>query len=57
MPYSASDVMNMLGESAVQQLNFWVGSVHVTGKRFGIIRDHILAEDIVVTSGSSSLAV
>jgi hypothetical protein len=56
MPYSASDVMNMLGESTVQQLNFWVGSVHITGKWFGIIRDHIFAENIVVTSGSSSLA-
>jgi hypothetical protein len=48
--------MNMLGESAVQQLDFWVGSVHITGKWFGIIRDHILAENIVVTSGSSTLA-
>jgi hypothetical protein len=56
MPFSANDVMNMLGESTVQQLDFWVGAVHITGKWFGTIRDHIFAENIVVTSGSSTLA-
>ena len=56
MPLNEGDVLNALGDSVTSQLDYWVGSVHVSGKWFGIIRDHVRTGNILVNSGSSNLA-
>lgn len=56
MPLTEGDVLNTLGDAVTTRMEFWVGSVHISGKTYGVIRDHIRAGNILVVSGSSSLA-
>ena len=51
-----SDVLNMLGDTVAQMMNFRVGPVPISGKSYGIIRDHVRAGNILVVPGTSTLA-
>ncbi len=56
MPLSEGDVLNTLADPVTAGMNFWVGPVHISGKSYGIIRDHILVGNILVVGGTSTLA-
>ena len=56
MPLGEGDVLDTLSDPVVAGMNFWVGPVHITGTSYGIIRSHIRAENILVVSGTQSLA-
>jgi hypothetical protein len=51
MPLTEGDVLDTLGDSVALNMDFWVVQVHVSGKYYGIIREHILAENILVVPG------
>jgi hypothetical protein len=56
MPLTEADVINTLGESVVAGMDFHVGNIHVSGKAFATIRDHVRVGNIIVVEGTSSLA-
>ena len=56
MPLNEGDVLNTLSDTVTTSMNFWVGAVHISGKGYGVIRDHIRAGNILVVPGSSNLA-
>lgn len=53
MALKLGDVLNVLSDPVVAQMNFWVGSIHVSGGRFGVVRDHIRAGNIEVVEGTN----
>lgn len=56
MAIQSSDVVTMLADPAVAGLDFWAGPIHITGERFGVIRDHIRVANILVVPGHDSMA-
>ena len=56
MPLGEGDVLNTLGDPIALGMNFRVGPVPISGKSYGIIRDHVRAGNILVVSGTSTLA-
>jgi len=56
MPLQESDVLNTLSDSVTLNMNFWVAAVHIDGRSYGIIRDHIRAGNILVVEGNETLA-
>jgi hypothetical protein len=52
MALKLGDVLNVLSDPVVTQIDFWVGSMHLTGKRFDVMRDHIVAGNIEVVEGT-----
>lgn len=56
MPLTEGDVLNTLGDSVALGMDFWVGPVHISGKSYGTIRDHIRLGNILVVSGTQGLA-
>jgi hypothetical protein len=56
MPLSEADVLNTLSDPVTLNMNFWVGPVHISGKAYGVIRDHVRAGNILVVPGTSNLA-
>jgi hypothetical protein len=56
MPLNEGDVFNTLSDSVTLSMDFRVGSVHISGEAYGVIRDHIRAGNILVVPGSSNLA-
>lgn len=53
MALTLGDVLNVLSDPVVGQMNFWVGPVHVSGRRFEVVRDHIRAGNIEVVEGTN----
>jgi hypothetical protein len=56
MPLSEGDVLNTLGDPVTKGMDFWVGPVHISGKSYDTIRDHVKAGNILVVGGTSTLA-
>jgi hypothetical protein len=56
MPLTIGDVLNTLGDPVAQGMDFWAGPVHISGRSYGIIRDHVRIENILVVPGTSNLA-
>jgi len=56
MPLTEADVLNTLGDSVARGMDFWAGPVHITGKSYDVIRDHIRVGNILVVEGTSTLA-
>jgi len=56
MPLNESDVLNTLGDPITAGMDFWIGPVHISGKSYGVLRDHILARNILVVGGTQTLA-
>ena len=48
MPLGEGDVLNTLGDPIALGMNFRVGPVPISGKSYGIIRDHVRAGNILV---------
>lgn len=53
MALKLGDVLNVLDEPVVAQMNFWVGPMQVSGRRFGVVRDHIRNGNIEVLEGTN----
>jgi hypothetical protein len=51
-----ADVLNTLGDSVAMGMEFWVGPVQISGRSYGIIRDHVKVGNILVVGGTSTLA-
>ena len=56
MPLNEGDVLDALSDAINLNMDFWVDTVHISSKAYGIIRDHIRAENILVVPGTDSLA-
>lgn len=56
MPLDEGDVLNILNEPVVKGMDFWVGPVHISGNSYGVVRDNIRADNILVVGGSQNLA-
>ena len=56
MPLTEADVLKTLSDPVTLNMNFWVGPVHISGKAYGVIRDHVRAGNILVVPGASTLA-
>jgi hypothetical protein len=56
MPLGEGDVLDTLGDPIALGMNFRVGPVPISGKSYGIIRDHVRAGNILVVPGTSTLA-
>jgi hypothetical protein len=56
MPLSLGDVLNTLADPVTKAMSFWVGPVHISGESYGVIRDHIRVENILVVGGTETLA-
>jgi hypothetical protein len=56
MPLTESDVLDTLDDGIVSSLDFTVGPVRISGARYRILRDNILAGNLMVTPGTGDLA-
>jgi hypothetical protein len=56
MPITETDVLAVLSEAVSANLDFWVGPVHVSSRAYGVIGNFIRAGNILVISGTQSLA-
>lgn len=56
MPLTEGDVLNTLGDPITATMDFWVGPIRISGKSYGILRDHVRAGNILVVGGTSTLA-
>jgi hypothetical protein len=56
MPLTKEDVLASLADPVALGMDFWVGSVHIEGKLYRDIREHIRAENILVSEGDGVLA-
>jgi hypothetical protein len=54
MALTKADVLNTLSDPVLSRMNFWVGAVHLSQHEFGIIREHILHDNIKVVEGTNS---
>src|SRR5262249_7086090 len=51
MPLDEYDVLKTLDSPVAKNMEFWVGPVHVSGKYYGYIVEHIRAGNILVVPG------
>src|SRR5262245_20020055 len=56
MSFTKCDVLNTLSDTVTLGMDFTIGAVHITGRSFAIIRDHVKAENILVVEGDKTLA-
>lgn len=56
MSFTKGDVLNTLSDTVTLGMNFTIGAVHISGKSFATIRDHVKAENILVVEGTETLA-
>src|SRR5262245_49349362 len=56
MPLNEGDVLNTLADSVTKGMDFWVGQVHISGRSYGIIRDHVKFGNILVVGGTETTA-
>jgi hypothetical protein len=56
MSLTEADVLNTLSDPVALGMDFWVGSIHISGSAYTTIRDHIRAGNIIVVEGNESLA-
>lgn len=56
MPLTVDDVTDTLRDPVTAGMDFRLGPIHISGQNFNLVREHILAGNILVVSGTQGLA-
>jgi hypothetical protein len=56
MPLTEGDVLDTLSDPVALGIEFYVGKIHIKGEYLTTVREHILAENILVKGGTDDLA-